>query len=1266
MANSIALGDTNIKALYLGSEKVSKVYLGETQIYPAYANLAITRIAVSDIAAAGGKVSSCTVYYTYDDGGEQKSGNTTVAFDEVEGVDLLTTEKKRTLLATRAISITVHEMTATGTANVYQEANLAVYGNVSTPTISAASDFPAGGVTLTAENVSTYWSVSASQTITYTSGHTRNGDITYAWTIPASHTISGLGTTFKKRTSVSHNALTVTATGEGNKTAKNTTATSHYQQANLISKIDVSASLSYANIGAGMTSASPTRSGSVTKFYFTSGSETTTQPDVQYGTLSRTTWVGSSTLAKSQNGFTAVNATTGVLTATSRGTTYDVNNRTSALVTGQQAQITWTHSATWGSGAITGTSGSPTATCTQLKNVITSVAVTASGGTIGMANPFGAGANNVGISTTSTAAGSISKLVAKFSSGSDLDITSSASTYGTSQTHYTWEISGTGFSIGEGQTGATTKVYAESRGTTFDVNARTATVKRNVEMVFVLNSSYNNGCSTGQTGKSSASTTATQAKNVIVLSATVSAGAIKAPTTYTAGGNSGTFTSTTAASISASGKFSSGSAATKDTHYTVSGLTYSWKSNKDYATFPATDKNVASIDVVMASRGSTYAEGARSATITRTASYTLAFKTGYSGEGNGTKTADATATATQAANTITLTFSVSAGTISGASFGAGAGTKSVANATAASATCTGKFASGAAATKDTHFTVAGPTYSWASDKDYATLTSADSASIDVSMPSRGTTKGDARLASISRTAWFTASFKAGYGGTGNGTKTAATAATVTQAANALSSVAIKNNSASAGAIKFNNNFGANKNSQTSVNTTAATAAANVTLVATYASGSTKDVTAASMSYSWASSQSYATLTSANTATISVEMSSRGTTYDTNTRSATITRYAAYSYTDGVTKSANVSCTATVTQAKNVITSLSDFTGGTSGSIADLSFGAGGATKSVVSKSAGTLATGATAHFSSGSTKAYTLSTLGTFGTLGYTYGVQSGLSWISNSGASITGASRGTTAGNERTAEFYRYPTAVFTLYSNYNDGCKTQTWTGSAAKGTATQAANTYTDSWNNPVVTVFTYSTNTFPYTGGTSEKPTLSGTQSGTRTYTSGSTSNLSNTNFTKSYTTDSLGFSVDADGIVTATWNFVASKRAGIITGKLTANGKSGTATFRFEQAKTPEQYYMAAVATQTGTATVGGVTYAIYKVDLVKTDKPNTQSRTVNYTLTYIRGRIGSPSFSEQISTSGSVTLTGSEAEGAIVRTILTGVPRVSIVEYKET
>lgn len=124
---------------------------------------------------------------------------------------------------------------------------------------------------------------------------------------------------------------------------------------------------SYPTIGAGAISATPNLSaGFGVLFTFSSGSTSSSAPASTYGTLS----VPSSfKLSASQNGFTAVNASTGVLTATNRGTTIG-DARTSGTVT-RTLTATWTPTSSYNTAGTKTSTWSTTATCTQAANTLT-------------------------------------------------------------------------------------------------------------------------------------------------------------------------------------------------------------------------------------------------------------------------------------------------------------------------------------------------------------------------------------------------------------------------------------------------------------------------------------------------------------------------------------------------------------------------------------------------------------------------------------------------------------------------------------------------------------------------------------------------------------------------------------------------------------------------------------------------------------------------------------------------------------------------------
>lgn len=148
----------------------------------------------------------------------------------------------------RSVTVTASDNKATPKSiTVYQQANFANYGALTGGSISA-SDIPASGGTSTT-------SVSnMSQTISYTSGSTRAGTVTYSKT--SEITVSSLGTTVKARTKVGQ--VTVTYTGEGSVTAKKTVDI--YQAENKVTNSNYNSRITAygtptISIGSGLTAA---------------------------------------------------------------------------------------------------------------------------------------------------------------------------------------------------------------------------------------------------------------------------------------------------------------------------------------------------------------------------------------------------------------------------------------------------------------------------------------------------------------------------------------------------------------------------------------------------------------------------------------------------------------------------------------------------------------------------------------------------------------------------------------------------------------------------------------------------------------------------------------------------------------------------------------------------------------------------------------------------------------------------------------------------
>lgn len=339
---------------------------GDASVYQqantaTYGNVTITGGTVSDIPAKGGSVSSMsgisaaqTVSFT---SGATRAGVVKITYSAaVSASNLTTTVKARTKIGTLTATATGEgSKTATKTLDVYQQANSATYGNV---TISggSVSDIPASG-----GSVSAMSGISASQTVSFTSGDSRPGSVSISYSTKVE--VESLGTTVKNRASVG--TLKATATGEGSKSA--TKSLTVYQAGNYVKSVDLTGfAIAYSK---GVSAAGGTVSPSVTqgsvKFTFTSGSTSTSTPSSTYGSLaSSITYSGSAA-----NGFSAPNSSSGAMTASDRGTTEGAS-RNSGTVTATK-KVTWTHASSYSGGGTKTDSMTDTDYATQQANVKT-------------------------------------------------------------------------------------------------------------------------------------------------------------------------------------------------------------------------------------------------------------------------------------------------------------------------------------------------------------------------------------------------------------------------------------------------------------------------------------------------------------------------------------------------------------------------------------------------------------------------------------------------------------------------------------------------------------------------------------------------------------------------------------------------------------------------------------------------------------------------------------------------------------------------------
>lgn len=224
----------------------------------------------TEIAAKGGTATITAVLKTYRNGNLVSTDNVTPVLSgsatgfSISGTKVTASNRtttvgsRRSIVVTGKYSNTFDGQTVSSTITIYQEANMASYGALTGGSV-LASDIPASGGT------SSTSVTNMSQTISYTSGSTRAGTVTYSKTDEI--TVSSLGTTVKARTKVGQ--VTVTYTGEGGATANKTV--NIYQAENKVTNSNYNPRITVygtptISIGSGLTAAggSATVSASVT------------------------------------------------------------------------------------------------------------------------------------------------------------------------------------------------------------------------------------------------------------------------------------------------------------------------------------------------------------------------------------------------------------------------------------------------------------------------------------------------------------------------------------------------------------------------------------------------------------------------------------------------------------------------------------------------------------------------------------------------------------------------------------------------------------------------------------------------------------------------------------------------------------------------------------------------------------------------------------------------------------------------------------------
>ena len=294
----------------------------------------------TEIAAKGGTATITAVLKTYRNGNLVSTDNVTPVLSgsatgfSISGVTVTASNRtttvgnKRAIVVTGKYSNTFDGQTVSSTITIYQEANKASYGTLTGGSV-LASNIPASGGT-SSTSIS-----NMSQTISYTSGSTRAGTVTYSKT--SEITVSSLGTTVKARTKVGQ--VTVTYTGEGGATANKTVDI--YQAENKVTNSNYNSRITAygiptISIGSGLTAAggSATISASVTNTetynaLYSSGATGPNQTRSVGGSLSISmTANGNSRFSLSGNTITHSSMGTNITTDTAKFRCYNESDRT--------------------------------------------------------------------------------------------------------------------------------------------------------------------------------------------------------------------------------------------------------------------------------------------------------------------------------------------------------------------------------------------------------------------------------------------------------------------------------------------------------------------------------------------------------------------------------------------------------------------------------------------------------------------------------------------------------------------------------------------------------------------------------------------------------------------------------------------------------------------------------------------------------------------------------------------------------------------------
>lgn len=821
--------------------------------------------------------------------------------------------------------------------------------------------------------------------------------------------------------------------GSGNIT-KSATCT---QEGNYVTDItSTAASLSYPNISASATSASPSYDFGDVQYTFSSGSKSTTNPGTTYGTYSGTLKYS---LAASQNGFTSVNTTSGVLTATNRSTTIG-NARASATVT-CTLSMSWTPTSTYNAAGTKTVTRTATATCTQNGNYVT--AVTPSANT-GYSSHFTYD-TNVGAGGGTISPTGRGQATYTFSSGAT---TTSGSTSWTNAgtTTFSRTYSGTlvtGFTSINSSSGAVT---ASSRGTT-QGDARGQSISSTLTVTFTHNSTYSAGGT--KSGTLTQTATCTQSANNSSMTS-VRIVAHQPDNTWLATSSWG--------SIPAGGHYlgvygyygytwSSGSTSETAAGNLKTGLTYT--------TSMAEVHTNGGLHVL--SRGTSYNTSTRSGTVYWT----------Y----NGLKSN--TLSFTQNANTISITSVTSSpGSLTGATFNAGGQTKDI-TATAASASAVLTYSSGSTVTTNYNATDYGTWtfhgYTGSSNQTYAVVNSTNYNKMSISMGNNTSTA--ARSATITRKeAGFTFTLNSTYGGANKRSTGTQCTCTVTQSAGAK-----QYGSWTGGAVTFNS-------------TSALSAGAD-----------SRTVTIAPWTRTWGWNSTSGGGTETYTGSVTLSENGSYTSLNVSSYTASGSNKTA-TLTKSTCGTTTVAATTVTVTAKGATTTTGSLSQNANGIVAygNVTVTSHGSASDIPAKGGTVYASGGsgsqTVHYSSGSTRAGTV-TCSTYSgvsanSLGTTLKKRTAIGY---STATLTGEGGKTASANVLVYQQINSHENISTsggelTYGNVTAGTITNA-TIPASGGLGTARASNGSQTWNKSAVVT------TYTYTSGSTKNETTTAASSGT---------------------------------------------------------------------------------------------------------------------------------------------------------------------------